>query len=71
MFRQNQSDSTIIVVSLMSLSEDYFKYKLSLEKYQETAGDPFAQPVQVYSNVENGFGIFGGYSVYRDSLFFE
>ncbi len=64
-------DSTIIVVSLMSLSEDYFKYKLSLEKYQETAGDPFAQPVQVYSNVENGFGIFGGYSVYRDTLFFE
>lgn len=65
------TDSTIVVVSLMSLSEDYFKYKLSLEKYQETAGDPFAQPVQVYSNVENGFGIFGGYSVYRDSLFFE
>ncbi len=64
-------DSTIVVVSLMSLSEDYFKYKLSLEKYQETAGDPFAQPVQVYSNVENGFGIFGGYSVYRDTLFFE
>ncbi|MBK6525335.1 MAG: DUF4249 family protein [Crocinitomicaceae bacterium] len=31
-----------------------------MEKYQETAGDPFAQPVQVYSNVENGFGIFGG-----------
>ncbi|MBK6950864.1 MAG: DUF4249 domain-containing protein [Crocinitomicaceae bacterium] len=65
------SDSLIVVVSLMSLSEDYFKYKLSLEKYQETAGDPFAQPVQVYSNVENGFGIFGGYSVYRDSIFFE
>jgi hypothetical protein len=65
------TDSTIVVVSLMSLSEDYFKYKLSLEKYQETAGDPFAQPVQVYSNVENGFGIFGGYSVYRDSIFFE
>jgi hypothetical protein len=65
------TDSTIVVVSLLSLSEDYFKYKLTLEKYQETAGDPFAQPVQVYSNVENGFGIFGGYSVYRDSLFFE
>lgn len=65
------TDSTIIVVGLLSLSEDYFKYKLSYEKYQETAGDPFAQPVQVYSNVENGFGIFGGYSVYRDSLFFE
>lgn len=64
-------DSTIVVVRLLSLSEDYFKYKLSLEKYQETEGDPFAQPVQVYSNVENGFGIFGGHSAYRDSLFFE
>ena len=59
------------ILKLNYSKEDYFKYKLSLEKYQETAGDPFAQPVQVYSNVENGFGIFGGYSVYRDTLFFE
>lgn len=64
-------DSVIVVVGLHALSEDYFKYKLSLEKYNETAGDPFAQPVQVYSNIENGFGIFGAYSIYRDTVLIE
>lgn len=68
---EESTDSNIVVVSLLSLSEDYFKYKLSYDKYQQTEGDPFAQPVQVYSNVKNGFGIFGGNSVYSDSLFFE
>lgn len=61
-------DTSLVVVSLRSVSEDYFKYKLSLSKYYETQGDPFAQPVQVYSNIDKGFGIFGGYSVYTDTL---
>ena len=51
-----------VMVIVRSLSEDYFKYKLTYSKYLETQGSPFAEPVQVYSNIENGFGIFGGYS---------
>jgi len=64
-------DSSFVVISVRSLSEDYFKYSISLDKYNQTDGDPFAQPVQVYSNVENGFGIFSGYSVARDTIWFE
>jgi hypothetical protein len=32
-----------------------------------TSGDPLAQPVNAYNNIQNGFGIFAGYSasVYR------
>lgn len=61
-------DTVIAIVSLRSISEDYYKYSLTIDKYLQTQGSPFAQPVQVHSNVENGFGIFGAYSVYSDTL---
>ena len=51
-------------VSLLSLTESTYKYLKSIETYRNVDGNPFAEPVQVYSNVENGFGIFGGQSSY-------
>lgn len=66
-----EEDSVFVVVGLRSVSEDYYKYSISLSKYQQTQGDPFAQPVQVYSNIEKGYGIFGAYSVYSDTLLIE
>lgn len=67
----NQEDSIWVVVGLRSVSQDYYKYSISYANYQATSGDPFAQPVQVYSNIENGFGIFGGYSGYSQTLIIE
>lgn len=58
------------VVKVSSLSEDLYKYKVTYANYLQTQGDPFAQPVQVYSNINEGFGIFGGASIYADTLFF-
>lgn len=49
-------------VILQSLSEEYYKYFTTKNLQDYTNGDPFAQPVQVFSNVENGLGIFAGYS---------
>jgi hypothetical protein len=45
-----------------TLSEDLFKYKVTTNLQNVSSGDPFAQPVHVYNNISNGFGIFGGYS---------
>lgn len=45
-----------------NLSEEYYKYLTTLDLQRRTDGDPFAQPVKVYSNINNGFGIFAGYS---------
>ncbi|HEY0743900.1 MAG TPA: DUF4249 domain-containing protein [Chryseosolibacter sp.] len=45
-----------------SLSEDYYRYKTSSALQNYASGDPFAQPVKVYSNIQNGFGVFAGYS---------
>lgn len=65
------SDLRFYVVGLKSLSEDLYKYKLSYSKYLDAQGDFFAEPVQVYSNITDGFGIFGGSSTYRDTIWVE
>ena len=51
-----------VVVILRSVSEDYYRYKTTLALQASTSGDPLAQPVNVYSNLDGGFGIFAGYS---------
>lgn len=52
-----------IRVLLFSLSEDYFKYMQTRSLQLDSGTDPFSQPVQVYSNVSSGFGIFAGGSI--------
>jgi len=54
----------IIEVGILAqnLSEEYNEYLKTLNLQRSTDGDPFAQPVKVYSNINNGFGIFAGYS---------
>lgn len=59
------------IITVKSMSEDLYKYKLSYLKYLEADGSPFAEPVQVYSNVEDGFGIFGGASFVSDTIYVE
>ncbi len=49
-------------VILINTSEEYFNYLNSSNLQKNTDGDLFAQPVQVYSNIKNGLGIFGGYT---------
>jgi hypothetical protein len=52
-----------VLVQLLSLSEDYYKYRETKNLQSDVMGDPFAQPVQVFSNVSSGFGIFAGNSL--------
>lgn len=53
-----------VYVSVKTISKDYYDFILTSSLQNQTSGNPFAQPVQVYSNVQNGFGIFAGYSSY-------
>jgi hypothetical protein len=55
---------------LVSYTEDTYLYKHSYTLFQETYSDYFSQPVQVYNNIKEGYGIFGGYVIERDSLEF-
>jgi len=59
-FRSGRDETIELQVRLTSMSEEYFRYLETIELNAEVDGDPFAQPVQVYSNTTNGFGIFAG-----------
>jgi len=43
---------------LKAISPSYYNYGSTFGLQEWNDGDPFAQPVQVYSNIENGIGIF-------------
>lgn len=51
-----------------SLSKSCFFYKKTYGLYLNRKNDPFAEPVQVYNNIENGFGIFAGYVADVDTI---
>lgn len=57
-----------LVGELRTVSKKYYQYYLSLARQQESKDRPFIEPVPVFSNIENGVGIFAGYSTYRDSV---
>jgi len=61
-------ENTPLKFHLHSLSEEYYNYIYSRNLYQMNQGNPFSQPVQVFSNVEKGIGIFGSYSTSTDSI---
>ena len=67
----NEENSSKYYIALHNLSEDLYNYYLSYSKYQETKDNPFSEPVKVYNNIENGFGIFGGSSIAIDSVEIE
>ncbi len=56
-----------LYLRLMKISEDYYLYRNTAISQFEIDGNPFSQPVTIYSNVENGYGVFAGYN-YQDFL---
>lgn len=48
---------------VFTLSKSFFDFVTSYQKQKRNANNPFAEPTQVFSNIEGGLGIFAGYSV--------
>ncbi|MFA5815666.1 MAG: DUF4249 domain-containing protein [Bacteroidales bacterium] len=57
-----ESDTIWLDVKMEQIDPSYYLYALSNEAYQQAHGNPFSEPVQVYTNVNGGFGIFSGSS---------
>ncbi|MEM6317772.1 MAG: DUF4249 domain-containing protein [Bacteroidota bacterium] len=57
-----------IVGELKTVSRAYYLFQTSLSRQIANRDRPFVEPISVYSNIENGLGIFSGYAVYRDSV---
>jgi hypothetical protein len=58
-------------IILLTVNEEMFRYIKSYNLNQTTVDNPFAQPVQIFSNVDEGLGLFTGYSKHVDSLIFN
>lgn len=59
-----------IEVRMTSITQELERYVRSHTAYERNFGNPFSQPVQVFSNIEGGFGIFTGYQVSRKKITF-
>lgn len=50
------------LIRLEHITEDYYRYIKSRNRNISVQGNPFAEPVNVYTNVKNGYGIFTFYT---------
>ena len=49
-------------VVLRTTTEEYYNYHYTRDLQASVESNPFAQPVQVFDNIEGGLGVFAGYS---------
>ena len=58
-------------INVMSFDEEYYKYFISKELQQNSEEDDlmFGEPVNIYSNVKNGLGLFAGYNLATAKLY--
>ena len=54
-----------VMVELQAISPELYQYLKSVQLYRLTYNDAYAEPVQIYSNVQNGWGILGALSYDR------
>ncbi|MFT3846509.1 MAG: DUF4249 domain-containing protein [Lacibacter sp.] len=55
-------------LEMMHIHKDYFNYIKSVNIYDDVNGNPLAEPVNVVSNVRNGYGFFSVYTLSVDTL---
>lgn len=51
-----------VYISLVSINKDYFDFLNSHEAQINSGLIPFSEPVKLFTNVEGGIGVLGGYS---------
>jgi len=49
-----------MILTVVNASEEYYRFHKSIQNI--SYGDPFSEPTLIYDNVENGLGIFAGYT---------
>lgn len=65
-------DHLMAYFKLCTISEEYYLYAKSYtEQYNSIDWAVFVEPVTVFSNIKNGYGIFAGYGQCIDSVFYR
>jgi len=61
-------DSLTIYFKLIKIDSNLYNFFESSEKYYNANGNPFVEPVNIYSNIKGGAGILGSLSATIDSI---
>jgi hypothetical protein len=64
-------DRPYLFVDLVSAEKGFYDFVKSYTLYFTALQTPFAEPVAILSNIENGLGYFYGYSVHTDSILYR
>jgi hypothetical protein len=56
------------IIELWRITEDHFKYLKTKAAAGNAQDNPFAEPANVYSNIQNGYGVFTTYTRAVDSI---
>lgn len=60
-----------LVVELLHISKEYFDYYSTISTQSNSQLDIYSEPTQLYTNIENGIGVFAGASLSSDNIFIE
>lgn len=58
-------DTVSFIVELEQIDPSYYLYAVSNKKYDDSRDNPFTEPVQVYTNIKDGYGLFTSYTADR------
>lgn len=58
----NNPEKTVYLIYLHEISPDFYWYVRSMISASNVGDNPFVEPVQVRSNIENGIGLFTSYT---------
>jgi len=70
-FYDDVEEHSVYYIRFYTVTKEFYQYYISLAKHINAQDEFFMEPVQVYSNIENGFGIFAGYSTDIDSVIIQ
>jgi hypothetical protein len=54
-----------VEIYIANTDKAYYYYNTAIDKIRKANGNPFAEPVLTYSNIENGLGVMAGYNQSR------
>lgn len=69
--RYHIPDRVIYYIQVQHLTYDYYMYLKTRSASYDSDGNPFMEPIQIFSNIENGTGILGGAAVTKRIVEFE
>jgi Domain of unknown function (DUF4249) len=50
------------ILQLRAITPEYYRYYKSQKLYQDAQGNPFTEPITIYTNIREGYGIFAAYT---------